>query len=104
MMRTLVYKRTYPGDPDAEGRFGIYDCMGRVRRGNIEAVIGVGGTGCEPTRHRVAGKVTWIGIGPHKRETGKRGPLVTFDRFVLFKSDGPSFEKLAPRLEERMYS
>jgi hypothetical protein len=30
-MRTLIYKRTHTGDPDANGCFGIYDCMGRVR-------------------------------------------------------------------------
>ena len=39
-MRTLIYKRTHPGDPDAKGRFGIYDCMGRVRAWDFEAVIG----------------------------------------------------------------
>jgi hypothetical protein len=103
-MRTLIYKRTHPGDPDDKGRFGIYDCMGRIRRWRFEAVIGVGGISGEPTRHRLAGKVNWIGIGPHKREAGKRGPLVTFDRFMLFKSGGPRFDKLAPQLAKRMYS
>jgi hypothetical protein len=44
-MRTLVYKRTHNGDPDAEGRFGIHDCMGQVRSYGYEAVIGVGGVG-----------------------------------------------------------
>ena len=30
-MRTLIYKRTHPGDPDVDGLFGIHDCMGQVR-------------------------------------------------------------------------
>lgn len=90
-MRTLIYKRTHPGDPDAEGRFGIQDCMGRVRTWGFDAVIGVGGIGAEPESHGLARKVNWIGIGPHKRvETGKRGPVVTFDHFLLFESDGES--------------
>src|SRR5688572_21024013 len=103
-MRTLIYKRTHPGDPDDAGRFGIFDCMGRVRSWGFEAVIGVGGLGPEPRSHSLDGKINWIGIGPHKRATGRRGPLVTFDHFVLFGSKGPDFERLAPALAERMYS
>ncbi len=104
-MRTLIYKRTHPGDPDAEGRFGIQDCMGQVRSRDFEAVIGVGGIGAEPRSHGLDGKVNWVGIGPHMRmEAGKRGPVVTFDRFLLWESDGPSFPKLAPKLAARMYS
>ena len=31
-MRTLIYKRTHSGDPDpTSGRFGVRDCMGKVR-------------------------------------------------------------------------
>lgn len=104
-MRTLIYKRTHPGDPDAAGRFGISDCMGEVRTWDFEAVIGVGGIGAEPESHGLARKVNWIGIGPRKRpEAGKRGPVVTFDHFLLFGSDGPSFQALAPQLASRMYS
>jgi hypothetical protein len=47
-MRTLIYKRTHPGDPDTTGRFGVCDCMGRVRTWDFEAVIGVGGLSHEP--------------------------------------------------------
>jgi len=65
-MRTLIYKRTHPGDPDGKGQFGIHGCMGRVRTWRFEAVIGVGGTGAEPRSHGLDGKVNWIGIGPHK--------------------------------------
>jgi len=103
-MRTLIYKRTHPGDPDARGRFGIYDCMGEVRTWNFEAVIGVGGIGAEPVSHGLARKVNWIGIGPHMSEAGKRGPIVTFDHFLLCESEGPRFDELAPRLAKRMYS
>jgi len=46
-MRTLIYKRTHTGDPDANGCFGIYDCMGRVRALDFDAVIGIGGIGSE---------------------------------------------------------
>jgi hypothetical protein len=38
-MRTLIYKRTHTGDPDASGCFGIFDCMGRVRALDFDAVI-----------------------------------------------------------------
>jgi hypothetical protein len=104
-MRTLIYKRTHPGDPDAEGRFGMKNCMGQVRTWGFEAVIGVGGIGAEPESHGLARKVNWIGIGPHKRaRAGKPGLIVTFDHFLLFESDGPSFPELAPKLADRMYS
>ena len=78
--------------------------MGRVRSWGFEAVIGVGGVGGEPRSHGLDGKVNWIGIGPHNVGTAKRGPVLTFDRFCLFESKGPSFSKLAPRLAARLYS
>lgn len=102
-MRTLVYKRTHNGDPDEKGRFGIHDCMRQVRGYGYDAVIGVGGVGDEPEAWGIAGKVNWIGIGPHKSEVGKRGPLVTFDHFLQFGADAPEFLELAPRLASRMY-
>lgn len=104
-MRTLIYKRTHPGDPDAAGRFGIHDCMGKVRLWDFDAVIGVGGIGPEPERHGLSEKVNWIGIGPHKRAVvGKRGPIVTFDHFLFYEARGPSFRKCAPKLAARMYA
>jgi hypothetical protein len=79
--------------------------MGRVRTWGFQAVIGVGGTGAEPRSHGLDGKVNWIGIGPHKMSaTGKRGPVVTFDHFLFFGSQGPDFEDLAPQLAERIYA
>lgn len=102
-MRVLVYKRTHVGDPDATGRFGVRDCMGRVRAWGYGAAIGVGGVGSEPEQHGIARKVTWVGIGPQREDVGKRGPLVTFERFVLFDADGPSLIEFAPRLAERIF-
>lgn len=104
-MRTLVYKRTHHGDPDHLGRFGVHDCMGQVRAWRFEAVIGVGGYGLEPQSYGLAGKVNWIGIGAHRiLATDKRGPIVTFDHFVYYGSDGPEFASLAPNLANRIYS
>jgi hypothetical protein len=104
-LRTLVYKRTHKGDPDRNGVFGNEDCMGRVRRLVFDAVIGIGGIGGEPIAERIAGKVNWIGVGARTKScNGMRGPLVTFDHFVLFEENGPELEKIAPALARRMYS
>jgi hypothetical protein len=102
-MRTLIYKRTHNGDPDEDGCFGVYDCMGQVKDWNFDAVIGVGGIGKEPIAERIAGQVNWIGIGPHKKSC-KHGTKVTFDHFVFYGKKGPDFRKKAPCLAERMYS
>lgn len=101
-MRVLIYKRTHNGDPDRFGRFGINDCMGRVRSRRFDAVIGVGGIGAEPKREGIAGKVNWVGIGPH-RQPGIRGPIVTFDHFIDFGTEGPDLVAIAPQLAERVY-
>ena len=104
-MRTLVYKRTHTGDPDSEGRFGIRDCMGRVRTWAFDAVIGIGGVGPEACANDLANKVTWVGVGPHREWVpNRRGPIVTFDHFVLYDAHGPSFTELAPALARRVYA
>jgi hypothetical protein len=104
-MRVLVYKRTHSGDPDTNGVFGVNDCMGMVRRRVYDAVIGVGGIGSEAVDEGIAGKVTWVGIGPHKTFVrGKRGPEVTFDHFLYHGINGPDFREKAPVLAERMYA
>jgi hypothetical protein len=106
-MRTLVYKRTHPGDPDVGGRFGNEDCMGQVRSWQFDAVIGVGGIGSEPRRHGIAGKVNWISIGPRRvlPPPNWRGPLVTFKHFLLEEEeDGPDFDLVAPTLAKGIYS
>ncbi len=102
-MKILVYKRTHVGDPGPDGCFGVYDCMGAVRDRDYDAVIGVGGIGSEPKSHGIAGKVNWIGIGPHKTDNGKRGPDVTFDHFAYYGSDGAEFVDCAPILAKRIY-
>lgn len=103
-MRILVYKRTHDADPDDSGCFGAYDCMGSVRNWQYHAVIGIGGTGADAVRNGIAGKINWIGIGPHKFPADdKRGPEVGFDHFLNFGKNGPVFSGQAPGLARRMY-
>lgn len=102
-MNILVYKRTHVGDPGPDGCFGVFDCMGIVRDRDYDAVIGVGGIGAEAQSHGIAGLINWIGVGPHKTYSGKRGPEVTFDRFVYYGCDGYNFAEYAPVLAEHMY-
>lgn len=103
-MRTLVYKRTHNGDPDVLGRFGIRDCMGSVRSWPFASVIGVGGQGAEAERHDIARKLNWIGVGAHKTYVpGRDNPIVTFDQFRDFGTDGPLLESIAPHLSRQMY-
>jgi hypothetical protein len=104
MRRTLVYKRTHVGDPDESGCFGAFDCMGKIRSFEYDAVIGIGGIGDEARSHGIAGKVCWIGIGPKKTESFRRGPFVTFDQFFDYGNQGPNMRIVAPRLAKRMYS
>ena len=103
-MRILTYKRTHTGDPSPDGIFGIADCMGSVRGHVYDAVIGVGGTSAEPRSYEIDGKITWIGVNPKKTaKLGFRGPIVTFERFVLFDAKGPMLSALGPSLANRMY-
>lgn len=103
-MRTLIYTRTHIGDPDAQGRFGIYDCMGRVRDWDFQAVIGVGGRGSEAKACGIAYKVNWIGIGAritHSSDDGRT--LVMFDHFRLFEAQGQELRIKAGNLARRFY-
>jgi hypothetical protein len=103
-MRTLIYKRTHSGDPNYEGVFGSSDCMGRVRGWQYDAVIGIGGIGGEPKRRGIAGRLTWVGIGPHKiYEPNLHSPRVTFDHFWYLGERGPLLEVAYPALASRMY-
>jgi hypothetical protein len=104
LKRVLVYKRTHDDDPDSRGCFGSGDCMKSFRAREFDAVIGIGGVASEALANRIAGKLNWIGIGPHKRNTkGKKGPLVTFDHFVHYHTRGPDFTSVAPLLAARVY-
>lgn len=103
-IRILTYKRTHTGDPDRLGRFGIHDCMGRVRDLKFDTVIGVGGVGAEPVRCGIAHKLTWVGVGARRSSHRLgRGGLVEFDHFILFDSAGPELIAVAPNLARLMY-
>lgn len=104
--RVLIYKRTHIDDPNSRGEFGCADCMGRVRGYEFDAVIGIGGHGWEPRSHGIDGKITWVGVGPHKEpfmRIARRGPVVTFDRFALFNSKGPKLRDFAPALADYFF-
>jgi hypothetical protein len=105
-MRTLIYKRTHHGDPDPRtGEFGCNDCMGSVRGWRFNAVVGIGGIGAEPKRNGIAGRLTWIGIGPQKSGVAKRreSPRLTFQHFWYRGADGPLLAQMYPILARRMY-
>jgi hypothetical protein len=75
-----------------------------MRSRAFDAVIGVGGIGAKARAEGIAGKLSWIGIGPHKSPTQGRGPEVTFDHFIDFGTEGRQLVLVAPALAERMYS
>ncbi|MDP4530507.1 hypothetical protein Q9252_00050 [Marinobacter salarius] len=103
-MRILTYKRTHTGDPDNRGVFGINDCMGTVRNRVFDAVVGIGSKTPWPDATGIAGKITWVGVGPFRMHSSMhRGDLVAFEKFVLLDAQGPSFEQLAPNLSRRFY-
>lgn len=105
-MRILTYKRTHIGDPDQSGRFGISDCMGKVRDFLYDAVIGVGGTGYEPRSYGIDRKINWVGIGPRRatRVNGYRAGIIEFEHFVILERNGPLLQSMAPNLAQKMYN
>jgi hypothetical protein len=103
-MTTLIYKRTHPGDPNAQGVFGCHDCMGRVRAWDFDAVIGVGGKRPDSGHEDLARRITWVGINARKTKArGLRGPLVGFARFCLWEEQGPHIRHIAPNLFRYMF-
>jgi len=103
-MRILTYKRTHVGDPDRKGRFGIYDCMGKIRAYAYDAVIGVGGIGKEPESFGIDRRINWVGINPLKAPSRTNsGVEVRFKYFLLLEEKGPMLETLAPFLSRRLY-
>jgi hypothetical protein len=102
-MRVLTYKRTHTGDPDARGIFGSSDCMGSVRDLAFDAVVGIGSLSPWRDDEAIAGKITWIGVGPHRSRGSWRGAQVSFDRFLLLDGEGPKVAELAPALAQRFY-
>ena len=78
--------------------------MHGVRSWDFEAVIGVGGQSEEAIESGIAFKLTWIGVGPHKKTVkGMEHPVVTFDHFLYFGEKGEDLRGLAPHLADRMY-
>ena len=105
----MIYKRTHSGDPDPKtGVFGNHDCMGSVRGHPFDAVIGIGGIGQAARDHRIAGKLTWIGIGTETfddpNRTNLRGPQLRFRHFSYLGENGPMLEQDYPALASRMYA
>ena len=98
-MRVFIYRRTHIDDPCKCGIFGIHDCMGCCRTWNYDAVVGVGVDRPHRNSKGIAGRLTWVGIGPRKHDfPGGRGPQVSFDHFCLMNEDGPLLEDCAPGL------
>jgi len=85
------------------GVFGNHDCMGEVRDWPFDAVIGIGGVGRESQTHRIAGKLTWIGIGPQTIGYIGRGPQLIFRHFWCPGEYGPLLRTNYPALASRMY-
>jgi len=83
--------------------------MRSVRDFEYDAVIGVGGIGDEAQSFGIAGRVTWMGIGPRKvRPKGSEAQpsgaaLVTFEKFEIWDDKGPMLHGLAPHLARRLY-
>ena len=103
-VRILTYKKTHTGDPDNRGTFGINDCMGTVRNRQFDAVVGIGSKLPWSDSKEIAGKVTWVGVGPFRMKLAThRGDLIAFEKFVLLNGNGPDFEKVAPNLAKRFY-
>ncbi|MXY91132.1 MAG: hypothetical protein F4Y89_11440 [Gammaproteobacteria bacterium] len=101
-MRISIYKRTHMGDPCECGIFGSYDCMGEKRKHclNYDAVIGVAGSEPDRGSEQIAGRLTWVGIGPRQLDTFKRGLVLSFDHFNLLNEDGPKLSEQAPKFWE----
>ena len=104
-MKTLIYKRTHVGDPDASGRFGCNCCMASVRSWDFDAAIGVGGIGREPKGYHIDRKITWIGLYP--KEIGKCEcgfPILAFENFYLKDATGKLLADKAPKLAKRLFA
>jgi hypothetical protein len=79
--------------------------MQKLRNIDFDAVIGIGGIGEEAKANKIAGKINWIGIGPHRwKEPGKNGDVIKFDTFLDYGTNGPDFRQLAPKLAHDSYT
>lgn len=75
--------------------------MGTVRNRKFDAVVGIGSKSPWSDSKEIAGKVTWVGVGPFRLTAPTyRGDLIAFEKFVLLDGNGPDFEKVAPIFQE----
>lgn len=104
-LRVLLYKRNHRGDPDYRGTFGCDDCMGRIRSYRYDAVIGIGVDRPNPGHEAIAGRITWVGVGP--RAVGvhhdRGAPVLRFDRWGVWDEKGKVLREFAPELAEYFY-
>lgn len=103
----LIYKRTHTGDPGPDGVFGRRDCLGKIRGYRFEGVIGVGGSSDMPRNEGIDGRITWVGLGAQREQfirPGYRGPLISFNKFVLLDKRGPKLQAVAPALARYFFS
>jgi hypothetical protein len=103
-MVTLVYKMTHVGDPHPRlGCWGVYNCMGKIRCYEFDAVIGIGGRSWRKNQTNRAGEIIWIGRGAHRtRGSDKHSPEVRFERFRYFEDGAKKLGEVAPQLAEAM--
>lgn len=101
-MKVFIYKRTHTGDPGESGVFGINDCMGKMRNGDYDAVIGIGG---KTAPKEIKYKINWIGLIPKKISSPKRnGDVVVFANFKLYEDCGNNIQDYCPNLFNYMYN
>ena len=103
-MKIFIYKRTHKHDPDENGVFGNEDCMGRLRNGNYDAVIGIGGLAPWAEDIDIKGKINWVGLDPKRIPYPKyRGDLIVFSHFALYEERGKDIKQNYPYLYKFIY-
>ena len=73
---------------------------------SFDAVIGIGGGRPDRGHEDLAMKINWIGINPRKTKAHNstfRGPLLKFERFVLWDERGRDLKTKAPYLFTFMF-
>jgi len=103
-MKIFIYKRTHKHDPDENGVFGNQDCMGRLRNGDYDAVIGIGGLSPWPDHIDIMGKINWVGLERKKNPAPKkRGDEIVFSHFKLYEEKGKDIQQNYPNFYKYIY-
>ncbi len=104
--RVLIYKRNHTGDPDSYGTFGCSDCMGKIRGYPYDAVIGIGVSAPWPGYEGIADRITWVGVGPQRVgiHPARGAPIIRFERWSVFDSNGKDLRRFAPHLAQYVYA